>query len=470
MDDLPPKFLTRMEKFLGDEFPAFQAALTTAAESGLRVNSLKISPKFFFDISPFEIEPLPWSGLGFRLNMEVKNPARPGKHPFHAAGLYYLQEPSAMLAAEILSPLPGERVLDLCAAPGGKATHLASLLAGEGLLIANDVHPQRVWHLSENLERWGICNAIVLNETPERLAEHFGAYFDKVLVDAPCSGEGLFRKEPLVRQIWTPEMPDGCAIRQLRILETAARMVKPGGRIVYSTCTFNPQENEAVIARFIDGNPDFELVDPGIIPGTTRARPEWVSERSVSSLNRALRIWPHLAPGEGHFVALLEKHREDKPLLLRCFKKRALPHPAKSALGNFIASTLPSWSFGFNFHLEGPNVYLISERSPDLEGLRVIHPGWWFGSLKKDRFEPSHALAMGITSEIVSDTLDIRIEDSEGIASYLRGERLYDRTNQREKTQKRWVLITVEGFPLGWGRRVGEIIKNYYPRRLRRST
>ncbi len=469
MHDLPQIFLSRMRDLLGEEFPAFLASYIRPAEIGLRINPSKIHPSAFIEKSPFEIEPIPWTGLGFRIRSALDDKVKPGKHPFHAAGLYYLQEPSAMLAAEVLSPRPGERVLDLCAAPGGKATHLASLLAGDGVLIANDIHPKRVWKLAENLERWGVRNAIVLNETPERLADHFGVFFDKILIDAHCSGEGLFRKEDLARQIWTPEMQDGCAIRQLKILEAAARMLKSGGRMVYSTCTFNAQENETVIARFLKRHPEFELIDPGNIPGTSRSRPEWVLDDTAAKLVRALRIWPHHAPGEGHFVALLEKQADEKLPSLRPFDRKAAPISVIMQLKDLITATIPGWQFDLDIHQERSYLYLIPKGSPDLEGLRVIHPGWWIGTLKKDRVEPSHALAMGLNSEDVSEYLDIPLEDNESIAAYLRGENLSGKIATEHPVRKGWVLITVEGYSLGWGRRVGELIKNCYPRGLRRS-
>ena len=198
----------------------------------------------------------------------------PGKHPYHAAGLYYLQDPSAMAVAELLDPQPGERVLDLAAAPGGKATHIAAKMQGQGLLVANEIHPKRAWELAGNLERWGAINVAITNETPERLAERFEDFFDRVLVDAPCSGEGMLRKGEAARVEWAPELVHGCALRQTTILEQAARLVRPGGRLVYSTCTFNPEENEGTVARFLDTHPEFELIEPSRRPGffTRQAR------------------------------------------------------------------------------------------------------------------------------------------------------------------------------------------------------
>ena len=214
---IPPAFLERMHSLLGDEFADFLECYNQPPASGLRVNTLKLTPAEFVQLSSLELSPVAWCPAAFHLPEN----AQPGKHPQHAAGLYYLQDPSAMLAAETLRPVPGERVLDLAAAPGGKATHLAALLQGQGSLVANEIHPRRVWELAENLERWGAANVTITNETPERLAEAFGAIFDKVLLDAPCSGEGMFRKSEPARQAWSPGLVESCARRQALLLDQA---------------------------------------------------------------------------------------------------------------------------------------------------------------------------------------------------------------------------------------------------------
>ncbi len=237
---------------------AFLASYEALPDIGLRVNTLKIAPDAFRQLSPFDLAPVPWCAAGFTV---AGDDAEPGKHPYHAAGLYYLQDPSAMAVAELLDPQPGERVLDLAAAPGGKATHIAALMGGEGLLVANEIHPRRAWELAGNLERWGARNVAVTNETPERLAERFEGFFDRVLLDAPCSGEGMMRKSEAARVEWAPELVRGCALRQSAILEQAARLVRPEGRLAYATCTFNPEENEGTIARFLAAHPEFDLVE-----------------------------------------------------------------------------------------------------------------------------------------------------------------------------------------------------------------
>jgi NOL1/NOP2/sun family putative RNA methylase len=334
---IPQPFLERMSRYLGDEYEAFARSLDQAPRTGLRVNTLKLSPEDFQGISAFALgEKVDWCPSAFHLPPPVSirvAGASPGLHPHHLAGLYYLQDPSAMAPAELLAPRPGERVLDLAAAPGGKTTHLAALMGGEGLLVANEIKSKRVGHLAQNLERWGAGNVVITNETPEALADHFGAYFDRVLVDAPCSGEGMFRKDMGARADWSPEMVAGCAVRQSAILRLAAKMVRPGGYLLYSTCTFAPEENEAVIAgllsRAADGSGmSFRTVALPQLDGFMSGRPDWLhldgpphglrrpqssgtssghSSGTSSELDRAVRLFPHRVQGEGHFACLVQR-------------------------------------------------------------------------------------------------------------------------------------------------------------------
>jgi NOL1/NOP2/sun family putative RNA methylase len=304
----PPKaFLDRMQYLLGDEFPQFLHSYADSATTGLRVNTLKLTPAEFLAISPHELSSIPWCPSGF----SVRGEAQPGKHPYHPAGLYYLQEPSAMLAAEALAPKPGERVIDLAAAPGGKSTHLAAMMQNQGLLLANEIHPRRVWELAENLERWGATNVVITNETPERLVDHFGPYFDKVLLDAPCSGEGMFRKSENARLDWAPSLVKSCAVRQSHILEQAAQLVRSGGLLLYSTCTFSPEENEGVIADFLDRQPNYRLERLAQYPGFAPGRPDWLQRQPAmgvqTTISQAIRLWPHRVHGEGHFIALMRR-------------------------------------------------------------------------------------------------------------------------------------------------------------------
>lgn len=463
MDDLPRPFLERMQRLLGGEYADFLASYERPAPCGLRVNTLKIAPERFCALAPFGLEPVPWSPEGYTITPAQSAGEAPGRHPYHAAGLYYLQEPCAMAAAEVLDPQPGERVLDLAAAPGGKATHLAARMQNRGLLIANEIHPRRVWDLAENLERCGARNAAITNEVPERLAARLEGFFDRVLVDAPCSGEGLFRKNPPARSQWKPEQVEGCAARQTAILEAAARLTRPGGRLVYATCTFSPQENEAVIARFLKIHPEFELLEPPRRPGFGEGRPDWVPGGAPDLLRRAIRIWPHRSEGEGHFLALLRREEANSP---GAVKARNPYPPSRQALRlfrDFCRATLQAGLDELLLAQLGSYLYRLPEPFPAMESLRLIHPGWWLGVLKKDRLEPAHALALGLESEAALRRVDLAMSDPAPVYAYLRGENL-----AWKEEGVGWALVTVDGFPLGWGKVAAGRVKNDYPRGLRR--
>ena len=472
--ELPEVFLKRMADLLGDEFIAFRACLHQSPSTGIRVNTLKISPQIFTDLISYKLSPVPWCSDGFTVD-ELPVEAGiipPGRHPYHSAGLYYLQEPSAMAAGEILSPQPGEKILDLAAAPGGKSTHLAALMENTGLLVANEIHPKRVWDLAENLERCGVTNAIITNESPQRLAEHFGDFFDRVLLDAPCSGEGMFRKSERARKDWKPGSANSCAIRQSAILEQAAQLVKPGGSLVYTTCTFSPEENEGVIVGFLDKHPEFDIKTIRQVSGLVPSKPEWIGLPQSHKINRAMRIWPHQTSGEGHFIAYLRKNErhdnKSQPLgkkpetSSRGSHKPKDASPTRAILNEFTRTNL---SFSFEnqqIHSFGSYVYCIPGGTPALSGLKVIHPGWWLGTIQKERFLPSHALAMGIRAGQARNILSLQTGDRQ-LSAYLGGESF---TSPGENA---WVLVTVDGYPIGWGKRVQNVIKNYYPHGLRRQ-
>jgi NOL1/NOP2/sun family putative RNA methylase len=469
--ELPPAFLSKMAALLGDEYNEFASSLGQQPLVGLRVNTLKISVEEFTQIYPYSLSPIPWCQCGFLVNEQKleKGSMLPGKHPYHTAGIYYLQEPSAMAAAEALSPIQGEKVLDLAAAPGGKATHLASLMKNTGVLVANEIHPRRVWDLAENLERCGITNAVVTNETPQRLADHFGEFFDRVMLDAPCSGEGMFRKGDIARKEWKPDLPTSCALRQTDIIEQASRLVKPGGCLAYTTCTFSPEENEGVVAGFLQQHPEFQLGSDIQLPGLLPAHPEWIGLSHSSDLTRAKRLWPHRCQGEGHFIAILRKvGSTGKDLLLAKRIKHRYKSSRKnnkpffySMMNEFSRSSLNKQFTPEQLIMEGSYVYQMSNEIPKLAGLKIIHPGWWIGTIQKDRFIPSHALAMGIKSETALQTVPLEWDD-ERVPAYLAGESF------SFPGENGWVLITVDGYPIGWGKRVQQVIKNYYPHGLRR--
>jgi NOL1/NOP2/fmu family ribosome biogenesis protein len=369
-----------------------------------------------------------------------------------------------MLVAELLAPQAGERVLDVCAAPGGKATHIVALMQNQGFFVANEIHPQRVWDLAENLERWGARNTVVTNEKPENLANYFGPYFDKVLVDAPCSGEGLFRKNPEARVEWNLKLIESCSVRQISILDAAAYLVRPGGILAYSTCTFSPEENEGVLAQFLDDHPEYKIIDHPWRSHFSPGRPEWLPEPGPASLQHAIRVWPHLGTGEGHFIALLQKSKQNGVPANRFQKKRKLPKPALDLFRKFVKENLTLTSEDYQPALFGSYLYCIPEDWPDLGSLRVVHPGWWLGTMKKNRFEPAHAFAMGLEKDQAQRCINMPSTDKDPLLAYMRGENL-----PCGDMPSGWVLITVDGFSLGWGKNVQGLIKNAYPRGLRRS-
>ncbi|REK65101.1 MAG: SAM-dependent methyltransferase [Brevibacillus sp.] len=466
MRSLPTAFVERMKTLLKDEYAAFAAGFDRPPSQGLRINPLKIDRERFVQLSPFALEPVPWCPEGFR----YAEGERPGKHPYHAAGLYYLQEPSAMSPAEALQVQPGETVLDLCAAPGGKTTQLAAALRGQGLLIANEIHPVRAKALSENVERLGIANAIVTNETPERLAERFPRFFDRILVDAPCSGEGMFRKLPEAIDDWSPEKVAECHRIQQEILDAAAAMLKPGGTLVYSTCTFAPLENEQSIASFLARHPEFALTPlphpEWFAPGV----PEW-AEPPLPELTHSARLWPHRLDGEGHYLAKLCKQADDEgnaPSRRRREKHgKTAAAGRKEAIGawrTFAAQSLPGIAEQFiddaAFLLFGDQLYVTPAPDLDLDGLKVVRAGLHLGTVKKNRLEPAHALALAVPQAAAARTAAFAADDPE-LVRYLKGEAL------ARDGENGWTLVTVDGFPLGWGKQADGQLKNHYPKGLR---
>lgn len=457
---IPPLFLERMKNFLGDEFAAFAESLNAVPKSGLRVNTLKLTPEQFEALSPFSLgEKVPWCPSAFTLDGEN----RPGLHPYHLAGLYYLQDPSAMSPAELLFSIPlreGERVLDLSAAPGGKTTHLAALMKGEGLLVANEIKDKRVGHLAQNVERWGAGNVVVTNESPERLADHFGPYFDRVLVDAPCSGEGMFRKDMGARADWSLEMVDGCAVRQKNILRVAAKLVKPGGYLLYSTCTFAPEEDEAVCNGLgnglASGKADFngfEVVPLPQFDGFLPGKPEWIG--AASELAGAVRLFPHRINGEGHFACLLQKKDGDAEERVRESWSPGLSKQQAGLWRGFAAEVLSVNLAEDRLRVAGERLYFVPQLTPDFGRLRIVHSGVWLGTFKKERFEPAHPLALFLKPGEAKNVLDLPANSRE-LAAYLRGETL-------PADVSGWAVVTVDGFPIGWGKGVQGTLKNHFP-------
>ena len=576
---LPEKFLERMQGILGEEYGAFAEALGREGHQALRLNPLKLglcgrsaagalAEGAYPDVSGAEepernvpsvrlkkgfahLTKVPWAADGYY----YEPGDRPGRHPYHEAGLYYIQEPSAMAPAELLDVRPGQRVLDLCAAPGGKTTQIGAKLRGRGLLLCNEIHSARAKILSENVERMGICNACVTNETPERLAELFPGYFDRILVDAPCSGEGMFRRNPEACGEWSPENVALCAERQNRILDCAAGMLRPGGRLVYSTCTFAPEENEGSVKSFLERHEEFSLLpidrrefiptnanncrlhsitserigNPELkaaIKCVHEYKTEGIGLRKSETgfgtaasayhcetepMTGTVRFWPHRIKGEGHFAAVLQKEgslpeecrcnafcgaveglgeRELKKLpefgrfcqeSLVFFSEQCgtddvkcgeCPFPVASGAmarasaggaGNEGAGLWDAVGMEEAVYIRfGGNLYLVPAHMPSLRGLKVLRPGLHVGELKKNRFEPSHALALALRPGHAAHIWDMSSDDDR-VLEYLRGG-VFPAAGAQG-----WYLMCVDGFSMGWGKLAGGMMKNHYPKGLRRS-
>lgn len=468
---LPQEFEQRMQQMLQTEYPDFIKSFENSHVQSLRRNPLKGSREDFLEKMPFELEETAWEPDGFY----YKEEAQPGKHPFHEAGAYYIQEASAMAPAVYMDAKPGERVLDLCAAPGGKSTQLGAKMGGRGILVCNEIHPARAKILSENIERMGIANALVTNETPEKLAEHFPGYFDKILVDAPCSGEGMFRKHPEACREWSAENVEMCAQRQDGILDCAARMLKDGGRLVYSTCTFAPAEDEGSVLRFLARHPEFAVEDAqkweGMTPGNAGWAQEYGSlgdaaeeaflEAHKGAPERTVRLFPHHLKGEGHYLAVLKKGGEAQENV----RARSLYGIQKGISEKDCAPWREFEAENLNIRLDGTflkfgdQIYVAPKELPALQGLKVLRPGLHLGTLKKGRFEPSHALALALSP---ADARRCAKLDLLQAKQWIGGMTvLWD-------GEKGWYMAALEGYGLGWGKLAGGILKNHYPKGLRK--
>ena len=456
---LPQDFAERMKDMLKEDYDAFLKSYENEKYQALRVNPLKAKDAAVEEKAPFSLTKVPWAAHGFYYD----SADQPGKHPYHEAGVYYIQEPSAMAPAEYLEAKPGERILDLCAAPGGKSTQIGAALNGEGLLISNEIHPARAKILSENIERMGIRNAIVTNETPEHLSEIFVEYFDRILVDAPCSGEGMFRKNEDAMTEWSKENVMLCAERQDGILSHAASMLRPGGRLVYSTCTFAPEENEGSISRFLEKHPEFSIVAVEKWDGMSAGVPEWIS-RPADGIGHTIRLWPHRLKGEGHYLAVLKKAGElpdDYRGGCRNGEQTGLKEKDCKECMEFLDTYFKKKPTGILVKF-GDQIYLAPEGVPSLKGLKVLRSGLHLGTVKKNRFEPSHALALASKVSDVTYSTDLPSDGAE-IRAYLNGQ-----TINREG-EKGWYLITTDGYSIGWGKLAGGIMKNHYPKGLRKN-
>ena len=430
---LPQDFLDRIEKQLGEEYPAFLESLERPRAVALRFNPLKGE----IPALPFTGEPVPWESMGYYYDPQ----ARPGLHPYHEAGVYYLQEASAMSAVALLDPQPGEKICDLCAAPGGKTTQIAGRMGGEGFLLCNEINPKRAKILGKNIERMAVGNALVTNEHPQRLADKYAGFFDRVLIDAPCSGEGMFRKEESAVTDWSLETVQMCAHRQGEILHSGAQLLKPGGRLVYSTCTFAPEENELAVEKFLEQHPEF-VREPVEAPWFTPAG------------EGAFRLWPHKLLGEGHFAAVLRKLEGEAADVREMTGGKAPKEWTEFA--KELDIRLPEGKY----ILFGSSLHWVPEQMPDIQRIKVVRVGLELGEVKKNRFEPAHALALWLKS--CKNVQDFPAESTQ-IRDYMAGQVL-------SGTVKGWCLITAGGYSLGWGKGDGNTIKNHYPKGLRRNS
>ncbi len=447
MLNLPEDFLDRMKSLLKDEYDDFVREYSKDRHQGLRINTLKSDFDSIKD--EFDLRAIPWCENGYY----YEESQRPGKSVLHEGGAFYIQEPSAMAVAENLDIQEGDFVLDLCSAPGGKASQIAAKLKGKGLLIANEIIPSRAKILSQNIERMGIRNCVVMNESPQRLQEKYVGIFDKILVDAPCSGEGMFRKNETAIEEWSLENVRLCRQRQLDILDCAARLLKDGGRIVYSTCTFSQEENEEVIDEFLTKYKEFEVV-PSVYKFEKGIAFDKAKNKSMLEMTN--RIFPHKVEGEGHFFAVLQHKGEKSQTKYRLQSsntdKKLIKEYELWQKQNLNVEFSPDLMFG-------QKLYSLPKGTPDFDRMKVERAGLGLGEFKKDRFEPAHSLAMALRPCEAKNVLSV---DMENAKRYILGEML-------ECDIKGWAIVKYKGVSLGWCKCDGMYAKNHYPKGLRKS-
>ncbi|HEY4399870.1 MAG TPA: RsmF rRNA methyltransferase first C-terminal domain-containing protein [Lactobacillaceae bacterium] len=457
-DKLPAAFIDKYTTLLGDESEAFLASFDESVEKAYRINPLKANNQLAQTPDNGRVPYGQWGHLG----------AVSGRSIDHVSGLVYSQEPSAQLVGEVLAPNPGETVLDLAAAPGGKTTHLAAFMQQKGLLWANEIFMNRAKILSENVERMGVQNAIVTSHAPAELSAQLPGFFDKILLDAPCSGEGMFRKDPAAIQYWHEHYPAENAARQREILAEAVKMLKPGGQIVYSTCTFAPEEDEKIIAWLLQAYPEINVVaiDKPADWHVSDGRPEWSGApvEIATEMTKTARLWPHRLHGEGHFVAKLVKtdNIDGDDGRVKPLDAKALSKEQQSLLTDFLATTLPNLDVtGKQWVLFGERLYLAPVGAPDIKAFKILRLGLEVGEFKKKRFEPAHALALAVhPNEFVQS---YELADEAQWAAFMHGDVLRVDTN----LAKGWVVITANGNGVGWAKYVDGQLKNFLPKGLR---
>ena len=455
---LPKAFVARMRELLGPEAPAFLDSYGRPAQRAVRANPLKLDPADLPGLLGIDPDPVPWCPEAFFLPQGV----RVGDTLAHAAGLCYVQEPSALAVGAALDVRPGQRVLDLAAAPGGKTTLAAGRLGDRGVVVANEVQRGRVQALADNLDRWGSARTMLAAETVARLAERLPGAFNRVLLDAPCSGEGLFRRNPAAAAQWRPGHVRGSAERQRALLADAAALVRPGGVLVYSTCTFAPEENEQQVAGFLAAHPDWELLELPAHQGFTPGRPDWSAD-GLPELARTVRLWPHHLRGEGHFIAKLARPGSGGRLPTGPLPTGPLPagpgagrQAVVDAWRGFAADALEEEPAGVT--VVGERAYLVPDPEVAGAGVRLVRPGLLAGRVRPGRFEPAHALAMAVG--VATARRGRRLDDAEA-AAWVRGEAL------GHQGPDGWMVVGWNGWPLGWGRAAGGSLKNHYPKGLR---
>lgn len=447
--NLPEEYISRMKSLLKDEYDDYIKSFDDERLYGMRVNTLKMSKEDFLDKKLYELSPVKWCKEGFYYNGAD---TRPSKSPYYHAGLYYLQEPSAMSTGAAADVKEGERVLDVCAAPGGKSTQVGAALKGKGILVTNDISTSRTKALLKNVELFGLRNAVVLNESPDKIAKSFPEFFDKVIIDAPCSGEGMFRKDPDIIKAWGEKMTDFCVSTQKEILDKCALAVCKGGYIIYSTCTFNPDENERQIEAFLERHSDFELCELPEDMGLDQGRPEW-TKSGDEKFKLCGRLWPHKINGEGHFVAKMRKKDGGDRTYFTGHEGNKID--GFEYFEEFAAQNIKNVDFDGDFETFGEKLYMLPKGLPSFKGLRVVRNGWYLGDIKKKRFEPSQAFAMGLSGNNVRLTENLK--DYDTAVKYLKGETL-----ETELKEDGWVLVTFDGLALGWAKSQKGRLKNKY--------
>lgn len=442
MCNYPNEFLNEIKEILNEDYDLFFKSIDKPPFKGLRVNTLKCSINDIINNIPCNLENSPFFKDGYYI---TNNGEKLGNNPLHLAGAFYLQEPSAMSAVTLLDVKPGDRVLDLCAAPGGKSTQIASILDGKGLLWSNEIKVKRAEILLSNIERMGVKNAIVSHCHPEILCNKLNGFFDKVLVDAPCSGEGMFRKDKSALLEWGAEHVKSCSNRQLQILNTAASAVKPGGVLVYSTCTFSRLENEEVINKFLKENSNFELANTDINFGR-------------SYLKGTVRIFP-MDGGEGHFCAKLVKRANARSTDIKYLSEKQLANTTE--IKKYYKEIFQTMPFGEKIYIKNDKVYLLPENIPDISGLSVMRAGVLLGEIKKNRLEPSHCAFMASKPNACNNHINFAV-NSDILNSFLQGQEI-----PIDIDIKGYTAVCVNGITIGFGKAVDGRLKNKYPKGLR---